>query len=251
MSAGGPAAAHPDHDLRFSLEHWRLWHSATVTSHQTWPGGEVLPHVAGGADVQFIPMLQRRRMSPLARAACAVAWQCREKAGDLPAVYCSLHGESQDYFGLLEELSRNQPLSPSRFSLCVHNAIAGLFSIQSRCTLPYVALAGGSDGLFAAFLEAAGLLLETPRVLLVCYEQPLPQAYQAYLTTSDTTWALAMVLSRPTAGKRQLCLSRDLFDPPSFGREPSSDLIQAILTDSHRGYTQLERATWHWSLQNV
>jgi len=247
MSAGGP----PVRELRFNLEHWCLWHSDVASPDRVWPGGELLPHVAGGPDVHFIPMLQRRRMSPLARAACAVAWQCRERAGELPAVYCSLHGESLDYFELLEDIGRNQPVSPSRFSLCVHNAIAGQFSIQSRCTLPYVVLAGGSDGLFAAFIEAAGQLQETPKVMLVCYEQPLPQAYQAYLSSSDTTWALSMVLSRPAADRRQLCLSRYSLDPAACVREPSSDLIQAILTDSRQGHAQLEKVDWYWSLQDA
>ncbi len=251
MHRSGPTAIQPVRDLCFNLEHWCLWHSAVATPQRTWPGGELLPHVAGGADVQFIPMLQRRRMSPLARAACAVAWHCREKAGNLPAVYCSLHGESLDYYELLENLSLNQPISPSRFSLCVHNAIAGLFSMQSRCTLPYIALAGGSDGLFAAFIEAAGLLQETPRVLLVCYEQPLPLVYQDYLVTPYATWALAMVLSHPTEDCQQFCLRRELIDHHPALPDKSTDLIEAILADNRTGHTQLEGVVWHWSLQHV
>jgi hypothetical protein len=111
----------------------------------------------------------------------------------MPAVFFSSHGESQYYFEMLHGIAAHEDVSPSRFSLCVHNAIAGLSSVHSASFEPYVSLSGGEEGVFAAFLEAGGLLLETPQVLVVWYEQPLPDAYRAYLTTSETTWALAMV----------------------------------------------------------
>ena len=161
-----------------------------------WPGGEVLPCNGGRADVAFLPMMQSRRLSPLARAVSAVAWHSRQQCGDMPSVFFSSHGESQYYFEMLQVLAGGEDVSPSRFSLCVHNAIAGLASFHSASYLPYVSLAGGTEGMFAAFLEAGGILLETSKVLVVWYEQALPDAYRAYLATSETTFALAMVLTR-------------------------------------------------------
>ena len=238
-------------ELSFSLRHWCLWQSEQVSTQQAWPGGQVLPVDGGSADVSFLPMMQRRRLSPLARAACAVAWRCRERAGDMPSVFFTHHGESQYYFEMLQGMAAGEAVSPSRFSLCVHNAIAGLYSLQTGSVLPYVSLAGGTEGLFAAFIEASGLLLEVPQVLVVCYEQPLPEAYRAYLSVENKTWALAMVLARPGASDYCLRLTREVVADLDAPDQQQFDLIQAIVSGRQSGFQQLEKSLWHWSLSNA
>lgn len=241
---------HPKTGLNFTLKYWCLWQDQENPAHDNWPAGEVLPFNGGAADVSFLPMMQRRRLSPLAGAACAVAWQCQQKQGNMPTVFYSRHGESQYYFEILENLAAQQGVSPSRFSLCVHNAIAGLSSLHSGSFQPYVALAGGTEGLFAAFLEAAGMLLDAPQVLLVCYEQPLPQAYQAYVSSSDATWALALVLTKADEIGYQLRLTRESGnDAGCFEEKP--DLVQAILDGRRPGQSQLEGSLWRWSLADA
>lgn len=234
--------------LNFTLRYWCLWQSEVLPGGVCWPGGEVLPCNGGRADVGFLPMMQSRRLSPLARAACAVAWHCRQQCGDMPSVFYSNHGESQYYFEMLQGMAEGEKVSPSRFSLCVHNAIAGLSSFHGASYQPYVSLAGGTEGLFAAFLEAAGMLLETPRVLLVCYEQALPEAYRTYPASSENTWALAMVLSGTDEPGRRLRLTRR---PGQEGAEDSAQsLIQAILEGRRSSVCRQERSIWRWSLDD-
>lgn len=236
--------------LSFTLQHWCLWQSKETPLVDHWPGGEVLPYNGGDADVGFLPMMQSRRLSPLARAACTVANHCRKINGDMPSVFFSSHGESQYYFEMLDGIAAREDVSPSRFSLCVHNAIAGLSSLHSASFLPTVCLSGGTEGIFAAFLEAGGLLLETPKVLVVCYEQPLPEAYRAYLVTSKTTWALAMVLTGAGDSGRQLRLTRRA--SKGIAAEDSAErLVRAILDNRRSSLCQLERSIWQWSLDDV
>ena len=47
----------------------------------------------------------------------------------MPLVYASRHGETTRNFALLSDTAEQQPLSPTQFSLSVHNAIIGLWSI--------------------------------------------------------------------------------------------------------------------------
>lgn len=234
--------------LGFTLKHWCLWQSTATATEHCWPGGEVLPDMGGSADVNFLPMMQRRRLSPLAKAACAVAWNCRLAEGDMPSVFYSAHGESGYYFEMLDDMTAGEAISPSRFSLSVHNAIAGQFSLHSESRLPYVALAGGSEGLFAGFLEAAGILLEVPQVMLICYEQPLPEVYWPYLSTPANTWALAMVLARADTSGQQLRLFRNHITDPAVTTNTDSTLIQNILTGQRNACCQLQYARWQWSL---
>lgn len=234
--------------LGFTLQHWCLWQSEEPPLVNHWPSGEVLPYNGGSADVGFLPMMQSRRLSPLARAASAVAWHCRQKSGDMPSVFFSSHGESQYYFEMLDGIAAREDVSPSRFSLCVHNAIAGLSSLHSASFQSTVSLSGGTEGLFAAFLEAAGMLLETPKVLVVWYEQPLPDAYRAYLATSETTWALAMVLSGAGEPGPQLQLARRPGKDQSATEDSTKILVQAILENRRSSCCHLDRSIWQWSL---
>lgn len=237
--------------LGFTLEHWALWQAEPVVLGHAWPAGKILSRSGEAPDVGFLPMLQRRRLSPLARAACAVAWNCREVAGEMPAIFYSSHGESQFYLDMLQDMAAGEALSPSRFSLSVHNAIAGLYSLQSQSFLPYVALAGGVDGLYAAFVEAAGWLLEVPQVMVVCYEQPLPALYQTYVPSSSCLWALAMVLARGSACGYQLHLAREPIGAEYAPANGQPALLRAILNGQREGYEQLERVRWRWSLERA
>jgi len=234
----------------FTLKHWCLWQSATLPQKGHWPGGEVLPCDGGSADVGFLPMMQRRRLSPLARAASAVAWRCRQESGDMPSVFFSSHGESQYYFEMLHGMAEREDVSPSRFSLSVHNAIAGLSSSHMESFLPYVSLAGGTEGMFTAFLEAAGILLETPRVLVVWYGQALPQAYRAYIAVPETTWALAMVLANAGDPSHQLRLVRSPINGPVAAEGSTQGMVQAILDDRRSSLCRLNRSIWRWSLDD-
>lgn len=230
-------------ELPFSLLHWCLWQSEATPSKQHWPGGQLL---RGELDLGFLPMMQRRRLSPLARAACAVAWQCRQRHGDLPAIYYSGHGESHYYFEMLQDIAAGEPVSPSRFSLCVHNAIAGQFSLHTQNHQPYVTLAGGGEGLFGALLEAAGWLLDVSKVMLVAYEQPLPELYQRDLATADNTWALALVLARAGQSGRRLCVWRDAGASALVADHGDLSLIEAIIHDLRDSAACQRGGRWHW-----
>jgi len=230
-----------------------VWQSWETPADYRWPRGEVLSCGGGGADVGFLPMMQRRRLSPLARAAVAVAWRCSQGQADMPTVFFSRHGESRHYFEMLDGLAAGEEVSPSRFSLSVHNAVAGLCSLAKASFAPYLALAGGDEGLFAAFLEAHGWLAENacPQVLVVCYEQPLPEAYRAYTASLVGTWALAMRLGRAGGDGPRLKLART----PAVGAAPQADadlrLSQSMLAGLRQSECRLERCVWRWSLDHA
>src|SRR3546814_5162872 len=79
---------------------------------------------------------------------------------DLPLVFISRHGETPRTFEILKDLAADQPLSPTQFSLSVHNAVIGLWSIMRGETSEMTALAATGDGLEHGVLEAVALLNE-------------------------------------------------------------------------------------------
>ncbi len=165
--------------LTFSILDWKAW----TPAHDAQP------------DVSVIPPMLRRRLSPIGRAALSVIMPLAEIHGAMPLVYVSRHGDLNRTLGLLEDLAKGEPLSPTAFSLSVHNATAGLFSIQQGLTLNITALSGGSRELVSGLLESLGLCnAQTPQVLCVFCDEAPPPIYQAQVDQPTYPYALAIVV---------------------------------------------------------
>lgn len=140
--------------------------------------------------------MQRRRLSRLARMAFSVGWPLAEGLEQLPLVFISRHGETPRTFEILSDLAAEQPLSPTQFSLSVHNAVIGLWSIMRGETSEMTALAAAGDGLEHGLLEAATLLADgAPHVLLVITEEQPPEAYASWIDDVPFPYALGLLLT--------------------------------------------------------
>ena len=130
--------------INFNIAQWRAW-APGLDSAQDWLAWSkapvVLPASDAAPDVSFLPAMQRRRLSRLARMAFSVGWPLAEGLQDLPLVFISRHGETPRTLDILSDLADGQPLSPTQFSLSVHNAVIGLWSILRNETSEMTALA--------------------------------------------------------------------------------------------------------------
>lgn len=152
--------------INFNIAQWRAWAPGleSVDDWQAWSRQPVVLQSSNAApDVSFLPAMQRRRLSRLARMAFSVGWPLAEGLEQLPLVFISRHGETPRTFDILSDLAADQPLSPTQFSLSVHNAVIGLWSIMRGETSEMTALAAAGDGLEHGMLEAAALLGKAPR----------------------------------------------------------------------------------------
>ncbi|CAM3653491.1 3-oxoacyl-ACP synthase [Pseudomonas reidholzensis] len=185
--------------ITFDISQWRAWAPGlqVPADWQAWADTGVLPTGAEQApDVAFLPAMQRRRLSPLARMAFAVGWPLAEGIEALPLVYVSRHGETPRTFNLLSQLAERQPLSPTQFSLSVHNAVIGLWSILRGETSEMTALAAAGDGFEQGILEAAGLLHDgAAAVLVIVAEEQPPAAYAPFIDDVPFSYALALLLT--------------------------------------------------------
>lgn len=139
--------------------------------------------------------MQRRRLSPMARAVFECAWPVAQGQPPMPLVYASRHGETTRNFGLLQSLAAGEPLSPTAFGLSVHNALAGQWSIIRRETTESIALSAEDDGLEHAFLEAGLLLADGHHnVLVVLAEERPPAPYSPWIDDVPFSYAAAFRL---------------------------------------------------------
>lgn len=189
-------------DLR--IEAWRAW-APGVEDTAAWAAWAASPHPIVDRGEQpacdFVPPMQRRRLSRLARIVMHAAWPLCADDEQLPFVFASRHGETTRTFAMLDEIGREAPLSPTQFGLSVHNAIAGQWSILRGQRGESVAIAGEADTFEHAMVEAAALLGDgAPAVLVVVAEELPAAAYDGWIDDVPFSYTLALRVSLAGGG---------------------------------------------------
>ncbi len=197
-------------------------------------------------DVSFLPAMQRRRLGRLARMAFAVGWPLAEGHERLPLVFVSRHGETPRTFEILRDVAASQPLSPTQFSLSVHNAVIGLWSIMRGETSEMTALAAAGDGLEHGAFEAAALLAEgAPAVLLIVTEEQPPHAYSDWIDDVPFPYAVGLLLTSGTDWQLTLQDSGDKTVPCSEWPH-ALNLLRALNTQQTTCQHPWKNRLWNW-----
>jgi Beta-ketoacyl synthase, N-terminal domain len=152
---------------------------------------------------ECVPKTLHRRLSPLAKAVFNAAQPCIENNRSMPVVFSSAHGEICKSLEMLKTIQAGQELSPTAFSLSVHNAIAGLFSIAFNNNQEITVIAPGQEGIAPAFIEALGLLQEgAEEVLVIFYDDPIADFYPIapYKLSSEFACVLGLRLALKGGG---------------------------------------------------
>ena len=143
--------------------------------------------------IERIPAMQRRRLSRLAKLALNSAMQTLATQHADYIVWVSQYGDEAKTLNILADVLSEQTPSPTQFSTSVHNAISGLYSILCQDATPATSLAGSwNDGL----IEAYAWLKTRPeacQVLLVYYDEALPEMYIEHQPFS--AFAMAAMIS--------------------------------------------------------
>ena len=164
----------------FVVQAWNAW-APGINNHnawQEWVGHQVFDQSNKSILSGLVSRQLIRRLSPLGRAVFKATETFSDTDTSLPIVFSSAHGEVNKSLEMLKNMQKADEVSPTAFSLSVHNAIAGLFSIANTNHQEITVLAPGQDGIAPAFLEALGLLQEHhDQVLMVLYDEPLSDFY--------------------------------------------------------------------------
>jgi beta-ketoacyl synthase-like protein len=261
--------------VRFSIAHWSAW-APGLDSPSAWlawaqpqreapskansapsPGGGAAASVSSGskafegggtAKIREFPPLLARRASRSGRAGLRAALDCMQGRNEpLATVFASRHGEVHRSIELLEALARGEPVSPMAFSLSVHNAPAGLFSIGREDRSASTSVAAGCESLPMAVLEACGVLAEgAPRVLVVAHDEPVPALFQPYLDESAPHAGAAFLLERE--GSESFSLDYSSPELPLNDTEGHLLGLLRFLLDERMTETRINHSnrSWRW-----
>jgi hypothetical protein len=186
--------------MMFKIKKWAAW-APNVETQEQWlawaKDGANSVLLQGDAIPKLLPVpaMQRRRMSRLSKMALEVAYQCSADVTELRTVFASRHGEIHRTTKILHELFTGEGVSPTAFSLSVHNAASGLYSIARNAPSPSSAVAAGKNTFIAGLFEALGFLAQgEKRVLFIFADEPLPDAYQCFADEIQSPYAFALWL---------------------------------------------------------
>jgi len=167
-----------------------------------------MPEQGAWPKLDFVPAMQRRRLSPFAKIALFTAERAtaesvtaenavHQQDEQIDIVFSSRHGDLHKTSELLTALADDQDISPTAFSTSVHNAVPGLYSILKGNKQAINALSSGKDSFFHALVDAYARLKSgrCEKLLIVHADRALPELYQQYQDEVQIDHAVTMVVS--------------------------------------------------------
>lgn len=235
--------------LRVAIRGWCAWapDRGTRAAWRDWAGAPAMPD---DAPLPALPMMLRRRASPIGQKLIAVALACGDAAHTARYVLASGHGELARTVSIIDSLRQGELPSPAEFSLSVHHGLAGLLSIHTGNRRGHTALAAGPDSFAFGLLEAAASVAETPSepVLLLYADAPMPDEYAPFRTAADGALPLAVALALgPWDGEGEGLALRCA---PATGGAPAAstalDFLRFLLSGASRATSHGARLDWVW-----
>ncbi len=105
-------------------------------------------------DLSQVPMLMRRKLSPVGKIALSTMLECYDGSNDMKLCYASRYGELERVLKLIKQKNEENEISPTGFSFSVHNSTIGFFSLLKNIHLSYNSVAAGKDSFAYGFLDA-------------------------------------------------------------------------------------------------
>jgi len=229
------------------VERWSFW-SPEAEDPGAWLRHWQEPHAqpaAGNPAAERVPAMQRRRTSRLTKMALSVALEVVGDDAVDYSIFCSQHGEIVRTRDILSSIHAGTEISPTAFAQSVHNTSSGMFTIIGSSNAPSTSMASGANTFAYGWLEAQAYLGTNPehRVLLVDFDEVIPEEYRQYTNQTDCDHALALVLRRASSGGIEMSCSAPATDQhlpqgPQFLAWLRSNDATFSLTCNGRG--------WQW-----
>ncbi len=205
-----------------------------------------------------LPVNLKRRSSTGVKLALETAFECISRNINTASqsidytIFASQHGESSKVQALLKQILHKEMLSPIDFSQSVHNTASGLFSLAKSITANVNSIAAGRDTFLMAFIEALTYLRLNPNsnVLLVAYDECLPECYETYVSQYDQQYACAFLLHNRWADCRNLIQCRLKLADAQVNKTsdyPPALNFMAWLYDSVDKSLRLSSAFWRFN----
>lgn len=162
-----------------------------------YKNNEIKGHHDDSPLIAHVPKTLKRRLGNIGFNVISVMNLCTEnsEADDMIWVISSRHGDTNRMIRLFQNVCDNDLLSPTDFSMSVHNALPGMHSIQTNNTSMHTAISGGVHSFALGLLEAYVLLkTKNQKIGYLYYDFQLPDAYSALEIDNQESLIIGMTL---------------------------------------------------------
>lgn len=166
-------------------------------------------------------------------------------------IFASRYGDLSATAELLEQLHLEDAVSPMGFSLAVHNAAVGVYSIARQDRTSSVSIAAGVDLAELACFEALGWIASgARRVVIVCCGEAVPVPYLPEGGRQESRHAWACQLRETTEGGFSLSAIPEgwpaMPEPEPTPVESSGLRALAFLVGGQEGVMASESGRYLW-----
>ena len=236
-------------NLAYSLVEWQAL-APGLASRDVWQRWAQQPPVLDPtlplAKPQFLPMMTARRLSGGSRAAveCGLALLARQPVDAV--VFTSRHGELERNLRILTALAEEQALSPTDFTMSVHNSAVGSLTIAAQQPLVSTSISAGIDSFQQGLIEVAALhQAGYKQVLLVDFDGAVPDYYLPWLPESvgQMPYAVGLVLG---VGDSLRCTATAQTGTLPCTLPQSLAFLHGVAGDAPAFTLPGERMNWRW-----
>jgi len=191
----------------------------------------------------------KRRVSPVGRAALAVLAACQPENVLCPIVLASRYGDLAATAQLLTQLHQEGLVSPMGFSLAVHNAALGIYSIARQDRTSTTSIAAKTDLVESAFFEALGwMACGATEVVVVCCGDHVPPPYSPESEAHHFRHAWACRLRPVPSGGINLRAANDATPEANAWSKVESPSLRALafLVAGHESVMPSETGRYQW-----
>jgi len=219
--------------------HWQEWSRQPQAIDASAPQGKLTE----------LPMMAARRLTSGSKLAVECGLSMLRRHAIDAVLYTSRHGELERNYRILSALATDQPVSPTDFTLSVHNASVGSLTIAAKQPLVSSSLSAGMDTFQQGLCEAICLMQAGyKRILMVDFDGLLPTFYHSRLSENMPTWAFAVAMVFE-AGDSLQCKTQSGSDGEEAALPQSLQFLQHYLRGEDRFTVPGERVQWLWSRQ--
>lgn len=187
-----------------------------------------------------IPVMTARRLTAGNKLALECALSLLDQAQPAALLFASRHSELEHNYHILKALAARQDVSPTDFTMSVHNSAAGSLTILKKLPIVSSAVSAGADSFAALLTDACAMLQDgLPGVLAVCFDSIIPDFYQPYLAEGAVTWphAAAVMLTKGREWTVELRPAEDQAIPETAESVPMALQFYRQLTCRQSNFT--------------
>lgn len=191
-------------------------------------GNSVLPVDYELPKPQYYPKAQLRRLSPFSKVALHTLDMPSALSDNLPLIFASQHGDLAKTVQLIKDAALGDELSPTQFTLSVHNATTGLFGIATNNSAPTTTISAGHNTFVEGLIEASMQCTQEKTAVIYSYcDFDVPEEYREFEQRKPAR-SISMVLDYKSSedNKAGLNITTNLSRKPSVEGDLSVEFIR-------------------------